>query len=452
MGEKGNDWAVSEGQSQSLRALGSLGIMVGSPLFIMILFQISSSFGQFKEPGSLVEAVTANPSILVPFSESTVWPNPFNPEAWRLILSFMAFELVLMRVVPGARFEATKTSKGHVPVYKANGVACLFITLATFIGLGLAGVIQPEKVYDVFGDGLAALNVFSLVLCFFLLVKGLYFPSTPDNGSNGNLVTDFYWGTELYPRVFGWDVKQFTNCRFGMMYWAVGPVAYAWKQSVDMGGLTDGMLVSVILQLVYVTKFFWWETGYFCSMDIQHDRAGYYICWGCLCWVPSLYTLPSYYLVANPVVLGPVASFAILSLGLLCIWMNYDSDRQRQDFRSDMKNQIETPIWGRAPEYIKATYKTSNGKKTKTNTSYLLASGYWGVSRHFHYIPEILAAFFWTAPAGFGSVVPYIYVLFLIVLLFDRSVRDDVKCASKYGRFWKQYQERVPAKIIPYLF
>lgn len=28
-------------------------------------------------------------------------------------------------------------------------------------------------------------------------------------------------GTELYPRIFGWDVKVFTNCRFGMMFWAL---------------------------------------------------------------------------------------------------------------------------------------------------------------------------------------------------------------------------------------
>lgn len=40
--------------------------------------------------------------------------------------------------------------------------------------------------------------------------------------------------------------------------------------------------VSVILQLVYITKFFHWEMGYMNSMDIQHDRAGYYLCWGCL--------------------------------------------------------------------------------------------------------------------------------------------------------------------------
>ena len=39
------------------------------------------------------------------------------------------------------------------------------------------------------------------------------------------------------------------------------------------------------LQLVYITKFFIWETGYFCTIDIMHDRAGYYICWGCLAWL-----------------------------------------------------------------------------------------------------------------------------------------------------------------------
>ena len=46
-------------------------------------------------------------------------------------------------------------------------------------------------------------------------------------------------------------------------------------------------------QLVYIAKFYWWETGYLRSLDIMHDRAGFYICWGCLVWVPSVYTSAS---------------------------------------------------------------------------------------------------------------------------------------------------------------
>ena len=47
------------------------------------------------------------------------------------------------------------------------------------------------------------LNAFALLFCAFLCIKGLYFPSTKDSGSSGNVVVDFYWGTELYPRVWG---------------------------------------------------------------------------------------------------------------------------------------------------------------------------------------------------------------------------------------------------------
>ena len=57
-----------------------------------------------------------------------------------------------------------------------------------------------------------------------------------------------------YPRVLGWDLKTFTNCRFGMMYWAVGIVCYAYKQFAATGSVSDSMAVSVILQLVYITK------------------------------------------------------------------------------------------------------------------------------------------------------------------------------------------------------
>ena len=32
--------------------------------------------------------------------------------------------------------------------------------------------------------------------------------------------------------------------------------------------------------------------------------AGFYICWGCLVWVPSIYTSPGMYLVNHPVNLG----------------------------------------------------------------------------------------------------------------------------------------------------
>lgn len=37
--------------------------------------------------------------------------------------------------------------------------------------------------------------------------------------------------------------------------------------------------------------------------------AGFYICWGCLVWVPSIYTSPGMYLVNHPVNLGAQVLF-----------------------------------------------------------------------------------------------------------------------------------------------
>lgn len=87
-------------------------------------------------------------------------------------------------------------------------------------------------------------------------------------------------------------------------------------------------LGSCIITFVHVSR---WETGYWRSMDIMHDRAGYYICWGCLVWVPAVYTSPALYLTMHGVNnLSGAAALAIACAGTAAIYINYDSDRQRQ--------------------------------------------------------------------------------------------------------------------------
>ena len=95
---------------------------------------------------------------------------------------------------------------------------------------------------------------------------------------------------------------------------------------------------------------------------------------------------------------------------------------------------------------IHAEYTTTEGEIKKT---VLLASGWWGLARHFHYLPEIMGAFFWTLPALFFNVLPYFYVIFLTILLVHRSLRDEEKCRLKYGKYWQAYCEAVPSRIIP---
>src|SRR6202012_4564232 len=118
----------------------------------------------------------------------------------------------------------------------------------------------------------------------------------------------------LYPQVAGWSLKMFTNCRFGMMGWPLIILSFAAGQAASPGGLSDSMVGAVQIQLVYIAKFFWWDTGYLRSLDIMHARAGFYICWGCLVWVPDIYTSSTLYLVGHPNHLGVPLALAIFVL------------------------------------------------------------------------------------------------------------------------------------------
>ena len=364
--------------------------------------------------------------------------------AWTIIAIFAGIELALMRLVPGPRWEGPTTPAGYVPVYKANGVASFGITIVIFVVCSFGfGFFPATIIYDHFGEILGALNVSSIALCALLYLKGLYLPSGPDHGSNGNPILDFYWGTELYPLILGWNVKQFITCRFGMMSWSLILLSFMAKQYEKYGLLSDSMIVAVTLQLVYVAKFFWWETGYLRSLDIMHDRAGFYICWGCMVWLPAIYTSSTLYLVDHANHLGTSISTVIIAVGLAAILITYLADAQRKEVRM---SGGKSKVWGRSPALISARYIGTNGER-KTNL--LLASGWWGISRHFHYVPEVLGSLCWTVPALFDHVLPYFYVIFLTVLLIDRAARDDRRCAAKYGADWRVYCLKVPYKVIP---
>lgn len=378
----------------------------------------------------------------------TIWAPVFwgSKTAWTMIALFAAVQLAFMRLLPGKEFRGPVTPKGNVPIYKANGPIAFFVTVGLYCLLSFGfGLFSPTIIYDNLGYLLGALNIFALAFCLFLYIKGRYFPSSSDGSVSGNFIFDYYWGTELFPRLFGWDLKMFTNCRFGMMGWPLILISYAAKQQ-ELYGLSSSMLVAVGLQLIYIAKFFHWETGYLGSLDIMHDRAGFYICWGVLVWVPSVYTSSTLYLVNHPNALGTIPSILIFCLGIAAIFINYFSDAQRQRVRATNGN---TKVWGKKPVLIEASYQTADGENRK---SLLLTSGWWGLSRHFHYIPEWLGALLWSLPVLFDHLLPWFYVIFLGILLTDRALRDDKRCELKYGEDWAKYKKRVPYKIIPGIF
>jgi 7-dehydrocholesterol reductase len=403
-------------------------------------------------------------------------------EGAKFVLSFMGVALVLERMLPGKIDFGPETATGHVPRYVDNAVVhCFVFSILFFLGsnigpcgdlkdqllpesfgslvekTGVCNVYEPYDfgiIYDRFPPALAFLNIFGIVFCIFLMLKGIHFPSTEDNGSSGSWVKDYLWGTELYPRVFGLDLKRFINCRFSMTFWQLAGFSFCYRSYVLHGNVMDwGLFFAALSQYIYLVKFFVWEMGYMRSIDIIVDRAGYEIQWGCLVWVPAVYTLHSRFCVQHPSGLSFSAAAALFILSILGVLLNYAADRERDVFRASKGKCL---VWGSKPRYITAKYTIMDRKtgKATEKTSLLLASGFWGMARHFQYFFELTAAYSWcflANPLQNGTLVMF-YAVFLTGLLVDRAKRDTDKCRLKYGKYYEEYCDLVPYKIVPGIF
>jgi len=92
----------------------------------------------------------------------------------------MAFELCLMRLVPGKPFYGPVTPGGNIPVYTANGVQCFAITVISYFLGAYFNLYHLGVIYDQIGFILSSMNIFSLLFCLMLYLKGRYAPSTSD--------------------------------------------------------------------------------------------------------------------------------------------------------------------------------------------------------------------------------------------------------------------------------
>ncbi|MGI5341188.1 hypothetical protein ACQEVS_29195 [Streptomyces sp. CA-181903] len=418
--------------------VGPLVLLLVTPPLVLLLWTLVVAFDGALRP-------LADPARWPALASALPRPSPW---AALVITGFTVFEAALLRLLPGPRWHGPVTPAGVRPVYRANGPAALAVTHAAYLGASAGlGLFPAGVLYDRSGELLATACVLAWALSAAVYAKGLRRPSGPDHGTTGHPALDFFRGTELHPSLGGTDLKQLFNCRVGMMSWGLLLVSFAAAQHERFHGVVpSSMAVAVGLQLAYIVKFFCWETGYFATLDVMHDRFGYYLCWGVTVWLPGVYTLSTLYLVAHPRRLPPWETALLLTVGLAALAVNYSADEQRGRAR---RTGGATRIWGRPAKTLPARYVTGDGTE---HTTVLLCSGWWGLSRHFHYLPEMVLALCWVAPACGARALPCFYPAYLAVLLADRTGRDERRCLRKYGDAYREYCRRVRWKVIPYVY
>jgi 7-dehydrocholesterol reductase len=251
----------------------ALRTWIGPALLVLVcpLFVNLAALAMVKTDGSIYDVLFH----YKPLRETVVeaFPPP-NTRVVKAVALFVAFQFFLLRTIPGKKYYGPVSPAGERPLHTKNGGPAFAVTFVTFFALVHLDLLDPCIIFDELLPLMTCLNLSALVLSVLLFIKGLYFPSTRDHGSDNPWLFRFYEGEELYPSLLGVDLKNFVICRLGMMGWAVFIVSLsAASYREHNNSFTNQLLASACLNFFYVVKFFFlYEEGYMSAGDIAVDR------------------------------------------------------------------------------------------------------------------------------------------------------------------------------------
>ncbi len=343
--------------------------------------------------------------------------------------AWLLLQVGLYALLPGRMRSGTALEDGSRLTYRLNGWLAFWCTCAVIAAVIWSGVLPPAIGYDQFGPLLVAANVTAFALAAWVMTRRRFLRRPT--------LSDYVMGSTLNPRIRGFDLKFFCEGRPGLMLWLALDASCAAKQYALHGAVTTPMLLVNAFQFLYVVDYFFHEDAILTTWDIRHERFGWMLCWGCLVWVPFMYSIQAYYLVTHTHDLPAAAIAGLVVLNLAGYALFRTANLQKHRFRIDP----DRPVWGHAPEFI----RTPNG-------ALLLTSGWWGFARHLNYLGDWMMALAWCLPAGFAHPLPWFYLVYFTILLVHRERRDHDMCLSKYGAAWETYCRKVPWRIVPGIY
>lgn len=449
----------SEGVSRPLWKQVVIGILVILRASISINIFLILPYIVIHKKGDYWNAIISDHIYLIPSAWCSVKWDIWQFYALTGILTVWGSVSILF--LGGRRYYGPPTLSGYRPEYTHSGFR--FYLLSITATIPLVAVSDVSLFYTEFVSLIAVLVLYAFIFSLFCYIKALLAPSNEAECKyHGNPMVDLWEGIELYPRIGrNLDLKTLITCRHCLFLLQIIYLVLIKANSELVPGIdwsapdrvNWSMLTVTVLQSFYLAKWFYWEDGYKNTIDFIVERGGYYLMGACIALIPSLYSLYNLFLVTHSPVgsFGPLLFAAVTGMGIFDITCIYLADRQRQLCRDSDGKCL---IWGREAEVLRVTYTDGNGKERK---SLLLSSGFWGLSRHPNYFFEIIMFFIWSIPAVFSDWKLGLWYslgtpLFVFLIMWDRSRKDDAKCKAKYGDKWDEYCQRVPYKIIPYVY
>lgn len=402
--------------------LGAAALTVLVPAITFYLWAaVAQHGGQLWLPSSVAELVAMVPA---PTARATL-----------IFGAWLALQVVLQLVLPGKVVTGAPLPSGERLPYRMNGLFAFAVSIAIVLALLATGTLRASTVVAELGPLLTISTLTAFALAIWFYVWGRRRGAL--ERSSGNVPYDFFMGTILNPRFGLFDLKFFFESHIGMGTWGALAVILPAAELERTGALSTPMIVVSVCQLFYIVDFFVFESNLLSMLDIIYENYGFMLTHAFLAWMPFNFTLQQQYLLESPTTLPAWAVVALLVLNFAGYLVFRDSNLQKQRFRRDPSAHV----WGKPPVVL----------QTKRGTA-LLLSGWWGLSRHANYMGDLMMAAAWCLACGFGSVVPYFYLLYFTPLLLNRERRDHALCKEKYGDDWDEYCRRVPSRIVPYVY
>jgi delta14-sterol reductase len=316
--------------------------------------------------------------------------------------------------------------------YRLNGLLVLFSVILSWIVFCHFGLLTWDWLYEYRWYGLAGGITFGLIFSFVLVL-----PHPPVKNS---FLADFYLGRLENPQLWNGriDAKMWLYL-VGAIMLEINVLSFAAHHYIVYGAQgSPGVYLAAALLSFFVIDYLTFEEVHLYTYDFLAEKVGFKLGWGCIAFYPFFYVIPLWISVDLPNPHTPGYLLVIYGLLFFFSWgLSRGANLQKYFFKKDPKRVF----LGITPGTI------SDGNNT------LLVSGFWGLSRHINYLGEIGMAVAIVLCAGHPSIFwPWLYPIYYVALLFPRQIADDKRCALKYGILWEQYMEKVPYRIIPYIY
>ncbi len=351
---------------------------------------------------------------------------------WPLVVytAVLAFHLLL----PGRWVDGyVCDGQGRVLRYRLNGLRVFAVSLAAWALLCWQGWLEWGALYVHRWELLGGAFVLGLVSSAWVV-----FTAPEVKGG----LADFYLGRLENPQYLGTrvDAKMYLYLAGAVML-ELNVLSFAmhhWQTHRE--DPSPGVALFAGLFTFFLTEYLNFEEVHLYTYDFVAERVGFKLTWGCLVFYPFFYPVGLWALASQSNPQTSTVALVLIATVFFCGWV-FARGANLQKFH--FKQNPEKKVFG----FIEP--KSLVGP----NNRRVLISGFWGLSRHINYLGELLMATGLALSLGYPtSPWPWLYPLYYVALLIPRQFADDVRCAEKYGPMWAEYKQRVPYRIIPWVF